>query len=73
MHTLLGQLHQYQLYRALLAVGILSVILTAAVPALYSQLDNAFEWVLALLINLHALWVALLWRQSSFRARLWTE
>ncbi|GGE67579.1 hypothetical protein GCM10011533_19890 [Streptosporangium jomthongense] len=53
-----------------LAVGILSVILTAAVPDLYSQIDNAFEWVLALLLNLHALWVALLWRQSSFRARL---
>ena len=60
MHTLLGQLHQYQPYRALLAVGILSVILTAAVPALYSQLDNAFEWVLALLINLHALFAFLL-------------
>ncbi len=56
-----------------LAVGFLSVILTAAVPDLYSQIDNAFEWVLALLINLHALWVALLWRQSSFRARLWAQ
>ncbi len=56
-----------------LAVGILSVILTVAVPDLYSQVDDAFEWVLALLINLHALWVALLWRQSSFRATLWTQ
>ena len=53
-----------------LAVGFLSVILTAAAPDLYSQIDNAFEWILALLINLHALWVALLWRQSSFRAKL---
>lgn len=50
-----------------LAVGFLSVILSAAMPDLYSQIDDAFEWVLALLINLHALWVALLWRQSSFR------
>ncbi|WP_417517742.1 hypothetical protein [Marinobacter sp.] len=56
-----------------LVVGFLSVILTAAVPDLYSQIDNAFEWVLALLINLHALRVALLWRQSSFRASLWVE
>lgn len=54
-----------------LAVGLLSVILTAVVPDVYSRLDNAFEWVLALLINLHALWVALLWRRSRFRARLW--
>lgn len=56
-----------------LAVGILSVILTAVVPDLYSQVDDAFEWVMALLINLHALWVALLWRQSSFQARLWAQ
>ncbi|PFG11648.1 MULTISPECIES: hypothetical protein [unclassified Marinobacter] len=53
-----------------LAVGFLSVILTAAAPDLYSQIDNAFEWILALLINLHALWVALPWRQSSFRTKL---
>ncbi|MGO1501564.1 MAG: hypothetical protein ACTHWH_09840 [Marinobacter sp.] len=43
-----------------LAVGILSVLLTALVPELYSQIDNAFEWVLALLLTVHALWVALL-------------
>ncbi|MGO1461982.1 MAG: hypothetical protein ACTHYN_07900 [Marinobacter sp.] len=43
-----------------LAVGIVSVILSAVAPDLYSRIDNAFEWVLALL-----------WRQSSFRARLW--
>lgn len=54
-----------------LAIGILSVILTAVVPEYYSQKDDAFEWVLALLINLHALWLALLWRRSGFRARLW--
>lgn len=56
-----------------LAVGILSVILTAVVPDIYSQMDDAFEWVLALLINLHAVWVAVLWKQSRFRARLWAE
>ncbi|MEX0604868.1 MAG: hypothetical protein WD623_05365 [Marinobacter sp.] len=56
-----------------LSVGILSVILTAVVPDLYSKMDDAFEWVLALLINLHALWVAALWRQSSFQARLWAH
>ncbi|MFO7994743.1 MAG: hypothetical protein R6U69_11385 [Marinobacter sp.] len=56
-----------------LAVGILSVILTALVPEIYSQIDDAFEWVLAFLINLHAIWIAVLWKQSGFRARLWAE
>ena len=57
----------------ILAVGILSVILTAVVPGVYSQIDDAFEWILAFLINLHAIWVAVLWKQSHFRARLWAE
>lgn len=50
-----------------LGVGIFSVILSVVAPVLYSQTDDAFEWVLALLINLHALWIAWLWRQSRFR------
>ncbi|MDX1757224.1 MAG: hypothetical protein R3175_14300 [Marinobacter sp.] len=54
-----------------LAIGILSVILQGVVPALYDDIENAFEWTFALLINLHALWVAVLWRRSDFRARLW--
>ncbi|MBV2128730.1 hypothetical protein [Arsukibacterium indicum] len=58
------------LCKVTLMVGIISVILTAVVPDLYSQLDDAFEWVLALLINLHALWLAVLWRQSAFQASL---
>ena len=47
-----------------------AVILTTVVPDWYSQKDDAFEWVLALLINLHALWLALLWRRSGFRASI---
>lgn len=54
-----------------LAVGLVSVILTAVVPDVYSRMDDAFEWVLALLINAHALGVAWLWRRTGFRARLW--
>ncbi|PAV24773.1 hypothetical protein C8D92_103211 [Tamilnaduibacter salinus] len=53
-----------------LAVGILSVILHGTVYEFYSTVDDAFEWVLALLINAHALWLALLWRRSGFRATL---
>ncbi|MBE0485785.1 hypothetical protein [Marinobacter sp.] len=47
--------------------------MTALVPDWYSQKDDAFEWVLALLINLHAPWLALLWRRRDFRARLWAQ
>lgn len=54
-----------------LAVGILSVVLSGVAPEFYSRKDNAFEWILAFLINLHALWLAVLWRKSRFRARLW--
>jgi len=78
--ALIGHPRWYQSGRRLLwlcglalTVGIVSVILTALVPQIYSQLDDAFEWVLALLINLHAIWIAVLWRQSCFRARLWAE
>lgn len=54
-----------------LAVGILSVMLNGVMPEFYSRRDDAFEWILALLINLHALWLAWLWRKSRFRMRLW--
>ncbi len=55
-----------------LAVGMVSVLMEGLIPALHDQVENGFEWVLALLLNLHALWVALLWRRSGFVARLWT-
>ncbi|MGM0767946.1 MAG: hypothetical protein ACQEV6_07970 [Pseudomonadota bacterium] len=54
-----------------LCVGILSVILDGVVPEFYDRKDDAFEWILALLINAHALWLAWLWRKSRFRVRLW--
>lgn len=55
-----------------LFIGVFSVILDGVAPGFHERLEDAFEWVLALLINLHALWVALLWRRSVFVARLWT-
>lgn len=54
-----------------LAIGIVSVILQGVVPDVYDNIDDAFEWTFALLINIHALWVAMLWRRSDFRAQLW--
>ncbi len=53
-----------------LAVGILSVILQGVIPVIFDDIDDAFEWTFALLLNVHALWVAMLWRRSDFRARL---
>lgn len=55
-----------------LGVGILSVIIDGVAPEFHDTKDDAFEWVLAALINIHALWLALLWRKNRFRARLWT-
>lgn len=55
-----------------LLIGVFSVILDGVAPVFHERLEDAFEWVLALLLNLHALWVAVLWRRSDFVARLWT-
>ena len=58
---------------ATLSVGIVSVIIDGVAPEFHDTKDDAFEWVLALMINLHALWLALLWRRNRFRARLWAD
>jgi Frag1/DRAM/Sfk1 family len=54
-----------------LGVGIVSVIIDGVAPEFHNRRDDAFEWVLAALVNAHALWLALLWRKNRFRARLW--
>lgn len=54
-----------------LGIGLVSVILDGVAPEFHDQVDDAFEWVLAVLINAHALWLALLWRKNRFRVRLW--
>lgn len=51
-----------------LVVGLSSVVLDGLVQEVHERFEDAFEWVLALLVNTHALWVAFLWRQSGFRA-----
>ena len=56
-----------------LAVGILSVILNGVAPEFYSRKDDAFEWILAFLINANAILLALLWRKNRFRVRLWAD
>ncbi len=49
-----------------LLVGIASVILGVIWPERYDTMDDGFEWTLAVLINLHTLWVAWLWQRSGF-------
>ena len=61
------------LCQLILAVGILSVILNGWAPEFYSRKDDAFEWILAFLINAHALWLALLWKKNRSRVRLWSD
>jgi hypothetical protein len=49
-----------------LLIGLLSVVIGVILPEQHDELENAFEWSLALLLNLHAFIVALLWRRSGF-------
>lgn len=53
-----------------LTVAMLTVVLQAVAYDFYQGIEDGFEWSLALLLNVHALWVALLWRRSHFRAVL---
>lgn len=53
-----------------LTVAMATVVLQAAAYDFYQSIEDGFEWCIALLLNLHALWVALLWRRSHFHAVL---
>ncbi len=57
----------------ILAEGILSALLTAVVPGVYSQIDDALEWLSACFINLPATWVAVSRDQRNFQARQCAE
>lgn len=57
-----------KLCQMVLAVGLVSVAMDGVAPVLHERFEDAFEWVLALMINLHALWVAILWRRTRFLA-----
>lgn len=55
----------------LLVVGITTVILDALMPLLYDEyMEDAFEWWLALLLNLYFVFIALIWRGDSTRLGL---
>lgn len=50
-----------------LGVALVSLAISVASPALGNRLEDAFEWWLVLLLNLHALAVAWYWQQTGFR------
>jgi hypothetical protein len=49
-----------------LLIGLISVAAGLVVPERHDELENAFEWTLALLLNIHGFVVAMLWRRSGF-------
>lgn len=49
-----------------LLMGLVSVLIGVLMPERHDDIENAFEWSLALLLNVHALIIALLWRRSGF-------
>ncbi|MCK5873507.1 MAG: hypothetical protein KAG82_02330 [Alcanivoracaceae bacterium] len=55
-----------QLSVVTLLIGLISVVAGLVVPERHDELENAFEWTLALLLNVHGFAVALLWRRSGF-------
>ncbi|MFN3714084.1 MAG: hypothetical protein ACK4SX_10520 [Alcanivoracaceae bacterium] len=56
-----------QLSVVTLLIGLVSVLIGVLRPERHDELENAFEWSLALLLNVHAFAVALLWRKTGFR------
>ncbi len=72
LHTQLHRWGRYLLLWALLTllVGLSSLLLDALWPELWKQVDDAFEWNLALLINAHALVIAWLWYRSGYSMQL---
>ncbi|WP_099033827.1 hypothetical protein [Lacimicrobium alkaliphilum] len=55
---------------ATLAIALFSLLLDALPAVDYKSMDDAFEWLLILLLNLHALFVAWLWKTHNLRLML---
>jgi hypothetical protein len=48
----------------LLAIGVVSLILDGTLGADYDRFEDAFEWVMALLLNLYFVMLARIWRRE---------
>lgn len=57
----------------LLVTGILSVILSIVLGEAYKNIENGFEWTMALMLNSYFVLLALMWRQSKVRVVLTRE
>ena len=55
-----------QLSLGTLAIALASLVVGVIMPERHDELENAFEWMLALLLNLHGFAVVWLWRASAF-------
>ncbi|MDF1820254.1 MAG: hypothetical protein P1U64_01685 [Alcanivoracaceae bacterium] len=53
-----------------LLIGLLSVLAGLVWPERHDDMEDGFEWLLALLLNVHALAVVALWRRSGLRLHL---
>jgi hypothetical protein len=51
----------------MLLIGILSVILDVVLGTNYDRMEDAFEWTLALLLNIYFAALALCWRCEDAR------
>lgn len=56
-----------------LGIGIFTIILDLVLTDFWDSVEDAFEWNIALLVNGHALILALLWQRSGFRFSLHQE
>lgn len=62
--------HLLMLSTLILVLALISLALDAALGAQYKRLENAIEWGLILLINLHALFIVGVWRKVDLRVTL---
>lgn len=53
------------LLSTLLAVGVLSLILEATLGPGYDQIEDALEWIMALLLNLYFVALGLIWKKDG--------
>ena len=54
----------------LLAAGVLTVLLDAWDEVLYESVEDAFEWVLTLLLQSNSLLGYFVWRQADWRVKV---
>lgn len=57
------------LAQAILVVGLLSVLLGVTLSS-YNRIEDAFEWVLSVMLQMHFCLVAIIWHKGNYRGNL---